>query len=155
MVKTLEVFDSDISIEDSDFNISKIYNETKNKADKLGYDFLEKGQSLKPKKYGDEIKVNFIFVKEVDDFCDAEIKTDFKFSSMSRGKEGDRGNGSVSVKASITLDKENNWGKNIFNKFLFEIYTKIKEKEYEKKYIVPIASDAQEIYNTIKDSFES
>jgi|SRR3989344_5424101 len=153
MVKKSEVFNSKISVSDSDFSIQKIYKDVRAKAESLGYDFLEKQQTSKPKKYGDEIKFNFFFLRELDDFCDGEINVEFVFSSMKRGKGMDHGDAYVLVKGGRISDKDNKWGKTAFNRFLFEIYMNIKKEEFKKRYSIPISRDANGIYDVIKDDF--
>ncbi len=153
MTKKSGVFKSKISVSDSDFSIHKIYKDVRAKAGSLGYDFLEKQQTSKPKKYGDEIKFNFFFLRELDDFCDGEINVEFVFSSMKRGKGMDHGDAYVLVKGERIVDKDNKWGKTAFNRFLFEIYMNIKKTEFEKRYTIPISEDAGEIYNIIKGDF--
>ncbi len=153
MVKESEVFKTNISVADSDFSLQKIYKDVKKKAENLGYDFFEKKQTSEPEKYGDEVKLELFFTKELDDFCSADISVEFLFYNLKRGKGADHGNADVSIKASRKLDVENKWGKTAVNKFLFEIYINIKKKEFKKKYTAPIAGDADEIAKTIKGGF--
>ena len=153
MVKSSEVFSTNIDLSDVNLNVKSFYKVVKAKADDLGYGFFEKRQTSKPKKYGDEIEFEFHMMKDYDEFCMGEIKVDGVFKNLKRSKTKDFGDVKISIKAAIILDYDNKWGKNSFNKFLFKIYTAVKKEEFKNKYTTPLWKDTSEIYNTIKESF--
>ena len=153
MVKVSSIFSRNIGLTDADFNIDKVYKSVKKKVDSLGYGFAEKEQTSKPTKYGEEIKFTFAVYKEFDDFATGEINIEFFFDGLKRSKSGDHGNANVSIKAKLLTDFKNQWGKTPFNIFMFKIYSKIKKKEFEKKYIGPLWAAATGIDSAIKEAF--
>lgn len=154
MVKVSPIFSRNISLADADFNIDKVYKSVKKKVDSLGYDLVEKEQTSKPSKYGEEIKFTFAVYKEFDDFASGEINIGFVFDSLKRSKSGDHGNANVSIKASLSTDFKNQWGKSVFNIFIFKIYSAIKKNEFKNKYVIPLWGAAAGIHDAIKEAFD-
>jgi len=79
MVKSYDIFKKEIRIINEDFNINSLYKNVRGKIDELRYVYLEKKQTTKPKKYGQEIKFEISLSKEVDDFCVNEINIEMLF----------------------------------------------------------------------------
>ena len=152
MVKSYDIFKKEIRIINEDFNINSLYKNVRGKIDELRYVYLEKKQTTKPKKYGQEIKFEISLSKEVDDFCVNEINIEMFFENINKPKSHDHGDARILVKAKQTFDYKNRWGMSKFNMWLFKIYLLVKKLEFEEKYTVPIINDATQIYNLIKES---
>ncbi len=155
MADTKDVFKRYISLNDQDFSISSVYKKAKEIVDDMGYFFVEKEQTIKPEKYGDEVRFSFNVSKEYDEFAKVEITIDFSFENLDRSKKKDHGNAEVAVKAKQIFDYHNKWGMNVFNKFLFGIYKTIKKKEFEEKYTKRLFDDSTLIFDKIKEVLEA
>ena len=80
----------------------------------------------------------------------AQISIEGMFDNLARTKGREHGDLKMSIKADAILDFKNRWGGNAFNKFLFGIYFKVKEKEFEGKYLVAIYNAASGLHAAIK-----
>ena len=154
MVKISDIFKRDIRINNSEFNIDNVYKKTKIRIESLGYIFLEKKQSLKPKKYGEEIIFDFDAFKIVDNFCRTQINIEANFNNLTRTKKGYYGDVIVTIKAKQELDYKNTWATKKFNLLLFKIYLQMKRSELKRKYTIPLWMDAENLYNYLKELFE-
>lgn len=155
MVDTTDIFKRYISLGGQDFSISSVYKKTKEFVDEMGYYFVEKEQSVKPEKYGDEVRFTFNVSKEYDEFSKGEITIEFNFINLKRSKNKDHGDAEIRVVVKQILDYHNKWGMSVFNKFLFKIYKIIKKKEFEEKYTVRLVKDATKIFDMIKETLEA
>lgn len=153
MVLTKEIIKRNISAADEEFDIDKIYKGVKNKAEDLGYFFVENEQGSKPGKYGQELKFKFSLSKDVDFFGRNDIDLEFDFENLSKVKSKDKGDCKVTINGKMTIDYKNRWGMSRFNKLLLNLYSKIKDPEIKRKYMIPLIKDCTEIQNYIKDEF--
>ncbi len=138
---------------DETFDIAKVYKGVKEKAEDLGYFFIEQEQAFKPGKYGDEVRFKFLFVKEVDFFGEQDISIEFNFENLSKVKGRDHGDYSIKIVGDVIIDYKNGWGMNSFNKFLLGLYAKVKDSEIKSKYIIPMIKDITEIQDYMKSEF--
>lgn len=155
MVDTTDIFKRYISLGGQNFSISSVYKKTKELVDDMGYFFVEKEQSVKPEKYGDEVRFTFNVSKDYDEFAKVEISIEFNFINLTRSKNKDHGDADIKVVGKQVLDYHNKWGMSAFNKFLFKIYKIIKKNEFEAKYTVRLIKDATKIFDMIKETLEA
>lgn len=153
MVLEKNIFSRNINITNEDFDISRIYKGVKSKGEDLGYGFVEQEQSNKPGKYGHTVVFKFLFVKQVDFFGTNEISLDFNFENLSKVAGKDHGDCKIAIKGKVTLDYKNRWGMTAFNRFLLNLYSKVKDGEMKSKYMGPLIKDANEMHDFIKDKF--
>lgn len=148
-----------ISIKDQVFDAKVVYKAIKEKIEKLGYDFIEKEHAKKDTKYGYEFKFKFSGYKKYDDFANAEISVEAEFENLNKvkvdGKEMDRGDGSLRIKAVFTTDYKNEWGTTSMKKLLFSLYTKyFIGGRIKKLYKIPTINDLDELSKTAKEKLE-
>ena len=156
MVKEINISENKIVIKDGVFSLKQIHKEIKELIEELGYGFVEKQQTNKPKKYGAERKIDFLAEKQIDDFAKFEITVNFFIEYLKILKKGDlildNGEGIITVKSKLTLDFGNKWSKNEFSRFLFKLYIGfLKKSEIENKYVAPLSEDVKVIYSKIKE----
>ncbi len=155
MVKEIEITSRRIILKNEQYNISDLYKRIKNKAEELGYLVVEKEQSTKFTKYGQEIKFDFHLDKEYDYFGKCEMTVEAIFTNIQRVKGIDKGDLRIVIKGKQVLDYKNRWGINKFNRFLFEIYLKIKKKEFLNTYSIKVVTEVNALYDYLKDNLEA
>lgn len=148
-----------ISIKDQIFDTKAVYKALKEKIEKLGYDFIEKEHGRKDTKYGYEFKFKFSGCKKYDDFANAEISVEAEFENLNKvkvdGREMEKGDGSIRIKAAFTTDYKNYWGTSSLKQFLFNIYTKyFIAGRIKKLYKLPTVNDLDELSKTAKEKLE-
>ena len=153
MVLEKAIVGKEVLVDNETFDVDKIYKAVKEKAEDLGYFFIEKEQATRPTKYGNELKFKFSLSKEVDDFGRKDFDINLDFSNLNKVKNLDRGNCKVMIKGNVVYDYKTHWGKTKFGKFLLEFYVKVMEAEMKKKYIIPLIKDGSEFHVVIKEKF--
>ncbi len=153
MVVKKSIIKKNLSAVDQDFDIDAVYKGMKKKSEDLGYDFFEQEQSTKSGKYGDDLIFKFKLVKDLDFFGRSIIDVEFKFDGINKIKGVEHGTCNVEIKSEVELDYRNRWGKNKFNKFIFMLYSKIKDEDFKKIYIIPTIKNSTEIQEFIKEKF--
>ncbi len=154
MVLRKEIVKKNIVINNSDFDIDKIYKKVKEKAESMGYFFIEKEQGLRSGKYGGEVRFRFYLGREVDYFGSLEFDLDLDFNELSKVKNLDHGNCKVTIKGTVTFDSKNKWGMTRFNKFLLGLYLKVADPMMKKNYLIPLIKEGNELHDFIKEQFE-
>jgi len=143
-----------LNIKSGTFDMTDIYKKIKEKAEDLGYIFIEKEQGTKFNKYGQELKLDFYLDKEFDDFGKAEVSIILFFDSVHKLKNGlDQGDCAVKIVGVQVLDFNNRWGHDIFTRSLFNLYKTAKKNQFKIKYMIPIIQDVDKIYDFIKELF--
>ena len=154
MVNEAKIIDKKINITNGVFKIDSLYKGIKEKAESLGYLFVERRQEKKPTKYGEELEAHFYLDKEYDYFGKVETVIELNFENLKKVKGHDLGDLKGKIVATQKLDYKNRWGKNKFNKFLFNVYLKIKKEDFKQKYTILIITETNEIYDFIKGELE-
>ena len=120
------------------FNLDKLYKDAKNWFRNYKYDFTEKEYKEKKQAHGDEIIIEFIGEKDVDDYARFSISVSIFITGVKKlSKDVYIGDFRANLKVSLNLDYNNEWQYNKLKEFLFFIYNnfiiKNKIENYEGK----------------------
>jgi hypothetical protein len=133
-----------------------LYKSLKDKIEDLGYTFLEKEQSKKETKYGDEIKFTFGAAKKYDDFAKAEIKIEVVLENLEKIDSGKfKGDGKITIEGKVFLDYKNEWTLSSYKKAIFDLYNKyFIGGRVKKMYVIPTSNDVEELNKLVKKILE-
>jgi len=155
MVNEIKAASRILKLRNHEFSIPDIYKRIKTKAEEMGYLVVEKEQTTKFTKYGQELKFDFYLDKEYDYFGKSEISLTVSFREVQKVKGIEKGEIKIEIIGKQVLDYKNRWANNSFNRFLFKIYLKIKKKEFLHKYTIKVGTEVSELYNYLKDGLEA
>ena len=156
MVLTIErLLKKYINLKDSPLDVEKFIKTTKKKAESLGYTFVEKEQEYNMRKYGEDRVVKIFLDKEFDVFSKVEINIECYFERMEKSKNKFNGNAQISFVLDLKYDYRNKWAQTRFMSFVFHVYTKMLKWHLENKYLIPAIIEGNEIYDHIKNEFET
>ncbi len=128
------------------FDLDKMYKDTKSWFDDFNYDFDEKEYKEKRQAHGDEIKIDLLAERKVDDYAKFHINVNFLILNVKKlDKKNYIGDVKVNVVSYVELDYNNNWQYGKLKKYLFFIYNNILiknkiENVYEEKLFTELAS---------------
>lgn len=108
------------------FNLDKLYKQAKNWFNKFNYFFSEKLHKEKTKSEGNEIEIDFIGERKINDYIKFIIEVKFFITEVRKlSKDTHIGNFKANIAARIDLDYDNKFQFNPFKKFLFFVYTNL------------------------------
>jgi len=105
------------------FNIDKLYKDIKAWFDNNNYDFDEKEYKEKRQAHGDEILIEFICERKIDDYIKFNLRIKFLMLNVKKlSKDHYVGNFRANISAFIEFDYNNEWQFSPLKKFLFFVY---------------------------------
>src|SRR3989344_3844735 len=108
------------------FNLDKLYKKPKNWFKDFNYFFSEKQYKEKTKAEGNEIEIDFIGERKINDYIKFIIEVKIFITEVRKlSKDTYIGNFKGNIIAKIDLDYDNKFQYNPFKKFLFFIYTNL------------------------------
>lgn len=143
-----------LHLKDCEYNIPDFYKRIKEKGEDMGFLVIEKEQTNKFTKYGQETKFEFILSRDYDELTRATITVSAQFMHVNKVKGIDKGEVTIDITGKYFIDFKNRFENNAFNRFLFKIYLKIKKKEFFVKYLLRTAGEVGQIYNYLKDNLQ-
>lgn len=150
-----------INLENVVFEYGEFYHFMKQTLEDLDYFINEKSYSHAPSKKRTTVGFYWECLKNVDDFNRFIVEIKVEFANMERitvikdkeKNEMDRGDGEITMKASLLTDYEKKWEKNPVLKFVKVIFENLFEKSSLEHYKNEVDDEMYEIENEIKSYF--
>jgi len=138
------------------FNLDKLYKDTKKWFKSHEYLFTEKEYKEKTQAHGNEIKIDFIAERKIDDYMKFNILANFLILNVKKLSEDTYiGNLHLNIIGYIDLDYNNKWQNNPIKKFLFFIYNNlIIKNKLENLYDVKLYNEVLDFESLIKKNLE-
>ena len=137
------------------FNIGDITKAIKKGIEDQGLIFVENEQNFKEDQYGQQIGFNMSGFEELDEFANLELAVVINFKNIQKVKKGnktlDKGGLELLFIPKVTYDYKNNWGKNKFSEFWFNIWIDFfKDADFKPKYLKASQKKVDAIYAAVK-----
>ena len=138
------------------FDLDKLYKDIKAWFDNNSYDFDEKEYKEKRQAHGDEILIEFICERKIDDYIRFNLRIKFLMLNVKKLSKGHYiGNFRANIAAFIEFDYNNEWQYNPIKKILFFIYNNfIIKNKIESVYEDKLYNDVLSFEKLIKEHLE-
>ena len=108
------------------FNLDKLYKKAKNWFNDFSYFFSEKQYKEKTKPEGNEIEIDFVGERKINDYIKFIIEVKLFITEVRKlSKDTYVGNFKANIVSKLDLDYDNKFQYNPFKKFLFFVYTNL------------------------------
>lgn len=132
------------------YNLKQLYNKAKDWIDSKNYDFTEKEYSTKVQSARDEVKINWVAERSIDDYAQFYIETLFVSKDNNKKPSACKGEIRVNIIAKIVLDYRGEWKKSKFLSVMLPIYNTFIIKKQVNQYKAKMWNELMDYISVIK-----
>ena len=132
------------------FNFEEIYQEVAAWLTDFKYDFVEKEHTHKDQRKGNEIKIVFQAIRDIDEFARFSLTCTINVKQATRKDKMFSGLITIVISSQVILDYKDEYAAKPFGNFLLKLYRKIRKAKIEGQYITKLGEESDNLQDELK-----